>query len=55
MFNFNNRHLVDIRILVRTRGLCTIGLPVEAIFEQLFAALESAFDWLEENPKLARR
>ncbi|CAM9496574.1 unnamed protein product, partial [Laminaria digitata] len=55
MFNFNNKLLVDIRILVRARGLFTRGLPVESVFEQLFAALKSNFRWLEENPELARR
>lgn len=55
MFNFNNKLLVDIRILVSARGLFTRGLPVESVFEQLFAALKSDFRWLEENPELARR
>lgn len=55
MLNFNNFLVMDIRILVAVRGFYMKGLPIQPIFEQIFAPSKSDCMWMEQNPTLAGR
>lgn len=53
MLHYNNKLLMRIHILVRARGLYTIGPPLTPILEGVFTAEKVSTDCGEESPQLA--
>ena len=55
MLNYNNKLLVDIRLLLRARERYRLGSPLSVIFEELKRDCTNDSTWVDKNEELAHR
>ena len=55
MLNYNNKLLVDIRLLVRTRNWYRMGTPLSVIFHEFLTECKNDYDWVDKNDEMAQR